>query len=137
MNNQQVIPKRNDFYDTLDAIDRGSVTKELRAAVRECTQASINTMRKSVITVEITIDPDTKTEPLAMRVSANIKMKKPASPRKAGIFYPTATGDLSREHPHQRDIEEATDALPRIEAKPAHDPDTGEILQSGGGDVRE
>jgi hypothetical protein len=136
--NQQVITKRGDIYDTLEAIDRGSLTKELRMAMREGTLASINTMKKSKIILEITIDPDTKTEPLAMRVSGNVKLVKPASPRKAGIFYPTSGGDLSREHPHQRSIEDAGFAdRPHPAQKPAHDPETGEILQEGGGTVTE
>lgn len=144
MNNLALMTKRGDVYDTLEAIDRGSVTKELAAAMREATMASINTMKKSKVTIEIVIDPDTKTEPLAMRVSANVKITKPSSPRKAGIFYPTAIGNLTREHPHQRDIEEATDALPPrvgsgvIESSAGttpHDPATGEILQEGGGGI--
>ena len=135
--------KRGDVYDTLEAIDKGSVTKELAAAMREATMASINTMKKSEVIIKITIDPDTKTEPLAMRVSANIAIKKPATPRKAGIFYPTAIGGLTREHPHQqRDIEDAvndrqlTDQGGNRSMTPRGDiidSTTGEVLQEGGG----
>lgn len=137
MTQQAVITKRGDVYDTLEAIDRGSLTKELRNAMREATIASINTMKKSKITLEIVIDPDTKTEPLAIRVSGNVKLTKPSSPRKAGIFYPNQIGDLSREHPHQRDIEDQVDR-PRVEHQGTvpHDPETGEI-QEGGGEARE
>lgn len=132
-------PKRGDVYDTLEAIDRGGLSKELRHAFRKATLASINTMRKSKVTIEITIDPDTKTDPLAMRVSGSVKAKLPETPIRASIFYPSASGDLSREHPHQRDIEDAGYAeLPHpSQKKPAHDPETGEILQEGGGAVTE
>lgn len=137
--NQQVITRRGDVYDTLAAIDRGTLTKDINNAMREGTLASINTMKKSKIVIEIVIDPDTKTDPLAMRVSGNVKLVKPASPRKAAIFYPDlATGMLSREHPHQRDIEDPDQA--RItQAAPAtpHDPATGEIIEEGGGEARE
>lgn len=138
MSQQAVITKRGDVYDTLEAIDRGGLTKELRAAMREATLASINTLRKSKITLEITIDPDTKTDPMAMRVSGKVTIKKPETPAKGAIFYPTLAGDLTREHPHQRDIEDPGHAdRPRIDSKPPHDPATGEIIQEGGGAVRE
>ena len=137
MQNQQVITKRQDVYDTLEAIDRGALTKDLRTAMREGTIASMNTMRKSKITIEITIDPDTKTEPLAMRVSGKVTLKKPESLAKAAIFYPNQVGDLSREHPHQRDIEDRTDRPGIAAPVPAHDPAPGEIAQEGGGEARE
>ncbi len=72
MNNQAVITKRGDVYDTLEAIDRGGLSKELGAAFRKATLASLNTMKKSKVIVEITIDPDTKTHPLAMTEDAEL-----------------------------------------------------------------
>ena len=148
MDNQQVISKRGDVYDTLAAIDRGGFTKEVNGAMREATLAAINTMGKAKVIIEITIDPDTKTEPLALRVSGAVKIKKPVMPAKASIFYPTAHGGLTREHPHQRDIEDDDQMnRPRLEAQtvapagntpqPPFDKETGEILQEGGGDARE
>lgn len=137
MNTQ--VAKRRDVYETLDAIDRGELSNQLQSALRKATVASINTMRKSKVTIEITIDPDTKTDPLAMRISGSVKTKLPENPVRASIFYPTNDGGLSRQHPQQRDIEDAGYAeLPHPQTnKPAHDPQTGEILQEGGGSIVE
>ncbi len=133
MSNQAIITKRGDVYDTLEAIDRGGLSKELGAAFRKATLASLNTMKKSKVIVEITIDPDTKTDPLAMRVAGVVKTKLPEAALRASIFYPSPSGELSREHPYQRDIEDKGFSDTPHQNKIAHDPATGEILQEGGG----
>lgn len=100
----QVITKRGDIFDTLAAIDKGGLVHELEGACREAVLASVQTMKKSKVVVELSFDPDTKTE--AMRVSAAVKMSLPVAPKKAALFFPTPEGNLSRMDARQRDIED-------------------------------
>lgn len=107
--NQAITTQRGDVFDTLTAIDKGGLAHELQEKMREATLASVSTMRKSKIVLEITLDPDTKTE--AMRVSGAVKVTLPSTPKKAALFFPTPEGNLSRMDARQRDIE---DYLPQV-----------------------
>lgn len=106
--NQQVT-KRGDIFDTLAAIDKGGLVNELEGACRDAVMASVSTMKKSKVTIEMTFDPDTKTD--AMRVAAAVKVSLPVAPKKAALFFPTPEGNLSRMDARQRDIE---DYLPQV-----------------------
>lgn len=98
---QQTI-QRGDIFDTLAAIDRGGLVHELTDGVREAVLASVDTLKKSTVTLEIVFDPDSKTE--AMRVSARVKVKTPSPPPRASLFFPTPDGNLSRMDIRQREM---------------------------------
>ena len=124
--NNAVVSNRGDIFDTLSAIDRGSFAHDLQDAMKEVVQECVGTQKKGKVTIEIEIDPDTKTD--SIRVSGKIKKTLPQLPKKASIFFPQQDGTLTRMNAAQRMIPgtEAEYAPPR--AKPAHDPVTGEVL---------
>lgn len=52
-------------------------------------------MKKSKVIIEITLDPDEKTE--CMRVSGKVKVNLPQAPEKAALFFVTPDGKLTRQ----------------------------------------
>lgn len=120
----QTIGSRGDVFDTLSAIDRGGLTHDVEDALREAVMASVALGKKSRITIELVIDPDTKTD--SVRVSGKVSKKLPDAPTKASIFFPTPEGNLTRVNPSQLMLRgtENEYAPPR---RTEHDPITGEI----------
>lgn len=95
----QVIPARPTLFDILQHIDKGAAAVEIDEAGRACVQASMQTGKKTKITVEIEFDPDMKTD--AMRVVSRVKVKLPDPPKKAALFFPTPEGNLQRHDARQ------------------------------------
>lgn len=126
MSNQQLLGNRGDVFDTLSAIDRGGFAHDLQDAMKEVVQECVGTQKKGKVTIEIEIDPDSKTD--TIRVSGKIKKTLPQLPKKASIFYPTADGMLTRMDSRQRMIP-GTEAeyAPPTKSEGAYDPETGEI----------
>lgn len=87
------------FFDILQHIDKGRAAIEIDEAGRECVLQSMQSGKKSKITIEIEFDPDHKTD--AMRVFSKVKVKLPDPPRKAALFFPTPEGNLYRQDVRQ------------------------------------
>lgn len=128
---QQIQSGRGDVFDTLAAIDRGTFAHDVQDGMKELVQACVGTQKKGKLVIEITVDPDPKTD--SVRVSGGVKVALPQKPKKASIFFPQQDGSLTRIGAAQRMIPgteaEFTGTRLKGDSTP-HDPETGEILNT-------
>jgi hypothetical protein len=89
-----------EWFETLKIIGNGDLSLECASAMREIVTASQHTGKKSELIMKIIVEPDNKSD--AFRVSGSVKVKLPAEPVKASLFFPTADGHLSRIDSRQR-----------------------------------
>lgn len=91
----------NELFSTLKTIGNGDLINEIASSMEAATTSSQHTMKRSKVTIEVIIEPDTKSD--AFRVWGTVKAKLPPEPTKASLFFPSM-GKLTRIDPRQRDM---------------------------------
>jgi hypothetical protein len=95
------------FISTLAAMNNGDVLTDLDDALREATKASLSSMQKSKVTLELTILP--KGEGVGgvplLSVDDKIKVSLPKPPReKSSVFFADDESNLTRRNPKQEEM---------------------------------
>lgn len=111
------VMKRGDALDMIAQIGRGATVADIEDGAKTCALTSQETGKKAKLIIELTFDPDSKTD--AMRISSKVKTRLPEQPQKAALFFVTPEGRLTRQDPRQAPMF-AEDGTP-------FDPQTGEI----------
>ena len=116
----------------LSEIDRGNIVLDMEEACKEVVLACAETMKRGMVKVAISFDPDPKTG--AMRVVAKVDKTTPAKPRKASLFFPMPDGTLTRSDPSQREmpfsaqvVDSSNREVGRTNYDTRHNPETGEV----------
>lgn len=117
MPEELTITKSGTAIDMLAQIGRGATLADIEDGAKECALSAQETGKKSKLIIELTFDPDSKTD--AMRVSSKVKTRLPEQPQKAALFFVTPEGKLTRQDPRQVQM------FPGKEE--SYDPTTGEI----------
>ena len=87
--------EQGDLNQALSA-ELGKVMKELTEMSQENAKATFKGTLKLDLTIEV--------ENQIVHVKAKVDSKLPDRPRRSTLFFVTDDGELSTEHPHQRDM---------------------------------
>lgn len=113
------------FFSTLRDCRQGTTLEELDSAVAEVVAAVKATGKAGKVMLSLTIRPPKKGGGRYLHVEDDVTTKVPKQDRTDTLFFTTADGSLTRQDPDQRALD--LRPVPTPGAKPAFDPETGEI----------
>lgn len=106
----------NSFLELLSQLGKGRVLTELAEAERKCVLAVREAGGKATLTLKLVFDPIKRTEGEQLDVRDEIKTTLPKPARPATLFFTDEEGQLSRNHPTQRDWVEEAKAKAKLQA---------------------
>lgn len=110
------------FADWLREQSHGKTHDELGEALYDLVQRVRDTGKKGSVSLTVTVAPMDK-DVSVLVVSDEIKLRLPEHDRKASLFYPDKTGNLSRTDPGQLTFESLREVPAGVDAT------TGEIRE--------
>lgn len=113
------------FADWLREQSSGSTHEELGDALFDLVARVRDTGKKGSLSLTITVAPMDKDVDVLV-VTDEIRLKLPEHDRKASLFYPDKTGNLSRSDPQQLTF----DSLREVPGVGAVDQKTGEVKEA-------